>query len=208
MEPNGASRWEGSCNLLISWSGRRDSNPRRPAWEAGILPLNYSRFGLRPASLYHRPAGARSRFPNPRDIDFTERLACTRTAPHARRCEALALIGRVPHAIFVTCHAVTDQDRDRARRQHEASKSDVGPETQRSDCNHHASVDELTGGCPAASLGVRLIPGTIFCGALRLRRPVLHLPRVLRHIREDRTPGKTLHSFSRLSIRPDSFRTL
>jgi hypothetical protein len=24
-------------------SGRRDSNPRRPAWEAGILPLNYSR---------------------------------------------------------------------------------------------------------------------------------------------------------------------
>jgi hypothetical protein len=24
-------------------SGRRDSNPRRPAWEAGILPLNYAR---------------------------------------------------------------------------------------------------------------------------------------------------------------------
>src|SRR6202165_5827963 len=43
MDPNGASRWKGSCNLLISWSGRRGSNPRRPAWEAGILPLNYSR---------------------------------------------------------------------------------------------------------------------------------------------------------------------
>ena len=28
------------------WSGRWDSNPRRPAWEAGILPLNYSRSGL------------------------------------------------------------------------------------------------------------------------------------------------------------------
>ena len=28
---------------LKEWSGRRDSNPRRPAWEAGILPLNYSR---------------------------------------------------------------------------------------------------------------------------------------------------------------------
>src|ERR1700730_5013752 len=28
---------------LNGWSGRRDSNPRRPAWEAGILPLNYSR---------------------------------------------------------------------------------------------------------------------------------------------------------------------
>ena len=30
--------------LLKRWSGRRGSNPRRPAWEAGILPLNYSRF--------------------------------------------------------------------------------------------------------------------------------------------------------------------
>jgi hypothetical protein len=27
----------------LDWSGRRGSNPRRPAWEAGILPLNYSR---------------------------------------------------------------------------------------------------------------------------------------------------------------------
>ena len=26
------------------WSGRRGSNPRRSAWEADILPLNYSRF--------------------------------------------------------------------------------------------------------------------------------------------------------------------
>ena len=33
---------EGPFRLL---SGRRDSNPRRPAWEAGILPLNYSRIG-------------------------------------------------------------------------------------------------------------------------------------------------------------------
>ena len=29
--------------LVVSQSGRRDSNPRRPAWEAGILPLNYAR---------------------------------------------------------------------------------------------------------------------------------------------------------------------
>src|SRR5207249_2809815 len=29
--------------LLKIKSGRRGSNPRRPAWEAGILPLNYSR---------------------------------------------------------------------------------------------------------------------------------------------------------------------
>src|SRR3970040_1806610 len=25
------------------WSGRRDSNPRHPAWKASVPPLNYSR---------------------------------------------------------------------------------------------------------------------------------------------------------------------
>ncbi len=29
--------------MLKVWSGRRGSNPRHPAWEAGVLPLNYSR---------------------------------------------------------------------------------------------------------------------------------------------------------------------
>ena len=28
------------------WSGRPESNRRRPAWEAGILPLNYARMCL------------------------------------------------------------------------------------------------------------------------------------------------------------------
>jgi hypothetical protein len=28
------------------WSGRRESNPRHSAWEADVLPLNYSRFSL------------------------------------------------------------------------------------------------------------------------------------------------------------------
>ena len=28
---------------VSSWSGRPESNRRRPAWEAGILPLNYAR---------------------------------------------------------------------------------------------------------------------------------------------------------------------
>src|SRR2546422_11596351 len=32
-----------SRNPLKVWSGRPDSNRRRPAWEAGILPLNYGR---------------------------------------------------------------------------------------------------------------------------------------------------------------------
>ena len=29
--------------LLRNWSGRPGSNRRHPAWEAGVLPLNYSR---------------------------------------------------------------------------------------------------------------------------------------------------------------------
>src|SRR6478672_2506229 len=31
------------ADLVDFWSGRPGSNRRRPAWEAGILPLNYSR---------------------------------------------------------------------------------------------------------------------------------------------------------------------
>ena len=33
------------CDLLKTWSGRRGSNPRHSAWEADVLPLNYSRSG-------------------------------------------------------------------------------------------------------------------------------------------------------------------
>src|SRR5438874_2942103 len=28
---------------MLKWSGRPGSNRRHPAWEAGVLPLNYSR---------------------------------------------------------------------------------------------------------------------------------------------------------------------
>ena len=27
----------------LYWSGRRDSNPRPPPWQGGVLPLNYFR---------------------------------------------------------------------------------------------------------------------------------------------------------------------
>src|SRR5437867_5757503 len=43
-----------ACNPLDKWSGRPDSNRRRPAWEAGILPLNYGRacpYSSRPARV-------------------------------------------------------------------------------------------------------------------------------------------------------------
>src|SRR6185312_16381638 len=46
---NSALRFSWACFSVSlrseGWSGRRGSNPRRPAWEAGILPLNYSRLG-------------------------------------------------------------------------------------------------------------------------------------------------------------------
>src|SRR6058998_3705640 len=51
-------------NPLTIWSGRPDSNRRRPAWEAGILPLNYGRalstWGPRygPQTPYVRSASA------------------------------------------------------------------------------------------------------------------------------------------------------
>ncbi len=31
------------CRRTKKWSGRRDSNPRPPPWQGGVLPLNYSR---------------------------------------------------------------------------------------------------------------------------------------------------------------------
>src|SRR5262249_13005034 len=37
------------------WSGRPDSNRRRPAWEAGILPLNYGRPATPILQLFQRP---------------------------------------------------------------------------------------------------------------------------------------------------------
>jgi hypothetical protein len=42
VKPNGIPELATS-GMGVQKSGRRDSNPRRPAWEAGILPLNYAR---------------------------------------------------------------------------------------------------------------------------------------------------------------------
>ena len=30
-------------NSSLTWSGRRDSNPRPPPWQGDVLPLNYFR---------------------------------------------------------------------------------------------------------------------------------------------------------------------
>ena len=59
----------GVSKVFENWSGRRDSNPRRPAWEAGILPLNYSRFAAvanitKFADFHHAARRARPRRAN------------------------------------------------------------------------------------------------------------------------------------------------
>src|ERR1035441_3964115 len=43
------------CKLLKRWSGKPDPTRRRPAWEAGILPLNYSRLFSTATPVDHGP---------------------------------------------------------------------------------------------------------------------------------------------------------
>ena len=46
------SLWRGHPWLCYSlWSGRWDSNPRLSAWEADVLPLNYSRSYVKSAKV-------------------------------------------------------------------------------------------------------------------------------------------------------------
>src|SRR5678816_865400 len=58
MEHFGAGQIQGTCKLLISWSGRPDSNRRRPAWEHGTslclqhLRVSDALFRLTQVSLY------------------------------------------------------------------------------------------------------------------------------------------------------------
>src|SRR5262249_30654790 len=40
---SGHPRLEPHADSSLQWSGKRDSNPRPPAWKAGALPLSYSR---------------------------------------------------------------------------------------------------------------------------------------------------------------------
>src|SRR5450432_2317431 len=61
MEHKRSTEREDTCKLLILWSGRPGSNRRRPAWEAGILPLNYSRStDLATSSLYQKVQATRN----------------------------------------------------------------------------------------------------------------------------------------------------
>jgi hypothetical protein len=56
-----------SCRVSLAVeSGRRDSNPRHSAWEADVLPLNYSRVvgPVEPAILYANPRERGNRVPN------------------------------------------------------------------------------------------------------------------------------------------------
>ena len=44
------------------WSGKRDSDPRQPAWKAGALPLSYSRKNDGGQGGIRTPVGIANRF--------------------------------------------------------------------------------------------------------------------------------------------------
>src|SRR5450432_4043518 len=102
---------EGSKLLMLPkylkrWSGRRGSNPRRPAWEAGILPLNYSRLpyfsstylfskdlGRSTASLFHllRPS---------KTMGLTAKWTVNQSGkPRLRRSRLLSTLLSIPRQI-------------------------------------------------------------------------------------------------------------
>src|SRR5881396_196449 len=80
-----------------SWSGKRDSNPRPPAWKAGALPLSYSRLSQwwggedlnprrrLPADLQSAPFGHLGTSPN--------LPACDENLSLANAAQKLALAG-------------------------------------------------------------------------------------------------------------------
>ena len=53
------------------WSGRPGSNRRRPAWEAGILPLNYARLARKSKARYHLLSNPPVADLQPRRITFS-----------------------------------------------------------------------------------------------------------------------------------------
>src|SRR5215813_13253722 len=82
---------------LKIWSGRRDSNPRRPAWEAGILPLNYSRAALFPTTCNRRLKGLRP-FESARPVS-SKSTADFRFENSTLEYTFFVDVGSVPHLI-------------------------------------------------------------------------------------------------------------
>ena len=80
-------------SLPGGWSGKRDSNPRPPAWKAGALPLSYSRERRRhrhrsPCELVSRvpkPHTLSSRVPKPRTLSSRESEPRAPRSGHPRR---------------------------------------------------------------------------------------------------------------------------
>ena len=81
---SGHPRLEPHADAPIQWSGKRDSNPRPPAWKAGALPLSYSRRRLlspRYRSRVSNTPRSRLHVPEPR----APRSGHRRPYPNARR---------------------------------------------------------------------------------------------------------------------------
>src|SRR6266513_6066041 len=73
----------------IVWSGKRDSNPRPPAWKAGALPLSYSRACLSPSRRDSRWWGGEDLNPRrrtPADLQSAP-FGHLGTSPHPPACD-------------------------------------------------------------------------------------------------------------------------
>jgi hypothetical protein len=75
---------ERSAKLLEEWSGRPGSNRRHPAWEAGVLPLNYSRSIRQPVN---------GSTPLPRCVEVSlNRCLHSHWHPQCTRCTVLSVV--------------------------------------------------------------------------------------------------------------------
>src|SRR3989449_9688776 len=69
------------------WSGKRDSNPRPPAWKAGALPLSYSRISPFPATQWWGGEDLNPRRRSPADLQSAP-FGHLGTSPNPPACVA------------------------------------------------------------------------------------------------------------------------
>src|ERR1700688_2001063 len=100
MEPIGANLLLGACKLQILWSGRPGSNRRRPAWEAGILPLNYARSDP-DSSVLLLTFQSRFKPPAPRGIANRTSVVYDRFDRMVKNLPSESEAKRLPLALFI-----------------------------------------------------------------------------------------------------------
>src|SRR6185369_16829365 len=80
-ELHGPARLPCQQSLPGGWSGKRDSNPRPPAWKAGALPLSYSRLPAKAGRFSSSPCPCSTQLRPPKVWWGEEDLNLRRLAP-------------------------------------------------------------------------------------------------------------------------------